>query len=426
MKIFAGAAALLATTTAMTHAGGLDRSGQSVLAIFNDPGTYSFSLGHVSPSVTGTDLGGGGGDYDAGQAYTQLSFGLTHEVNDRFSYTLIYDQPFGADLLYNGVPGLTNLAGTRADLSSDAISLLGKFQVNERVSVFGGIRLQQAGGRVSLNGLAYGQALAVSGAAAAIPGIDSATLGAALAGLPSAVTAVEAVTGAGSLPTIGAGVAANTGAFVTGGGYDVTLSKEFGVGLTAGVAYEIPEIALRAVLTYHSEITHDADSVETIAIGPVAGVPISGTTTFASPQSVNLEFQTGIAQDTLAFASLRWTDWDDFDVIPPVLNSDLANIDDSYRWTIGVGRRFSEKFAGSVSITYEKDNGSATVSPLGPNDGQLGITIGGRYTDGNLDISGGINYTKLGDAFAGVADQPVALFEGSSALGVGLRVNYKF
>ncbi|PTX55792.1 long-subunit fatty acid transport protein [Litoreibacter ponti] len=425
MKRFAGAAAALAASTSLATAGGLDRSGQSVLAIFDDPNTYSFSLGYVQPSVTGSDSNGNVGSYDAGNSYTQLGLSYTNDINDRLSYTVIYDQPFGADIFYNGDPAASNLAGTRADLTSDAISILGKFQMNERFSVFGGLRVQRAGGRVSLNGQAYGNALATAGVAAGA-GTTAQILGGALQGDPNAIAALPPGV-AGLLPTLGAQVQGASAGFTANGGYDVRLSEEWGVGLTAGVAYEIPDIALRAVLTYHSEITHDANSTETLAIGAAAAAgAIAGTTTFSSPQSVNLEFQTGIAKDTLLLASMRWTDWDDFDVIPPTLGQDLANIDDSYRWNIGVARRFNENLVGSISVTYEKDNGSATVSPLGPNDGQIGLTVGGRYQKDNLTVTGGINYTKLGDAFAGVASQPVALFEGNSAVGVGFKVNYKF
>ena len=66
------------------------------------------------------------------------------------------------------------------------------------------------------------------------------------------------------------------------------------------------------------------------------------------------------------------------------------------------------------------------VSPLGPTDGQFGITIGGRYSKDNVNISGGINYTKLGDARAEVAGQPQATFSSSSALSAGLRVEILF
>ncbi|MDL4524050.1 hypothetical protein [Pseudomonas aeruginosa] len=42
----------------------------------------------------------------------------------------------------------------------------------------------------------------------------------------------------------------------------------------------------------------------------------TGTTKFKSPDSVNLEFQTGLRQGTLLFGSLRWVNWSDLALQP--------------------------------------------------------------------------------------------------------------
>ncbi|TFL18620.1 OmpP1/FadL family transporter [Jannaschia formosa] len=421
-------------------AGGLDRSGQSVAAIFDPANTLSFGLSYVNPSLSGSDTGGLPGSYDAGNSYTTYSWSYKNDVNDRFSYAVIGDQPFGADIFYDDAPTASALGGTKADLTSDAISFIGKYKFSDRISVFGGLRAERAGGEIALNGIAYQAALGARG-------LGSALGAAAAAGDPTASAILQNL-GAGA-PQALAGVATGNPAtqplaqqisaisptfaqtvtavqnFAASGGYEVEVEQDWGVGVTLGAAYEIPEIALRMAVTYHSEVTHDTRGNETsILFG--GGVEQSNGLTFASPQSVNVEFQTGINEKTLVLAGVRWTDWDDFDVIPELLNSDLANIDDSYRWNLGVARRFTDNFVGLASITYEKDLGSDTVSPLGPTDGQIGLSLGARYTSGNLNISGGINYTKIGDAFAGVADQPVAFFEDNSAVGVGLKVAYEF
>ncbi|MGB3406906.1 MAG: outer membrane protein transport protein [Jannaschia sp.] len=390
MNRFTLAVVATITTAGSAMAGGLDRSGQSVLAIFDDPMTGSIGLSYVTPDVTGTDTGAPGASYDVGNGYGQVALTFGNEINDQISYAVIIDQPFGADIFYNAAPAASLLGGTKADLGADALTVLGKYQFTDRISAFGGVRAQRAGGDVALNGLAY-------------------------------AAAIGARFGAGG-----------PGDFVTPGlggftGYDVNIEESWGAGLVVGGAYEIPEIALRLAVTYNSKVTHDGTSTERFSIGALGdGAPIAGRYSFQTPQSVNIEFQTGINPKTLVLASLRWTDWGDFDVIPQTLGADLANIDDSYRWTVGVARRFSEELVGLASVTYEKDNGSATVSPLGPNDGQIGVSIGARYTTGNLNISGGINYTKVGDAFAGVGGTPVASFTGNSALGVGLKVAYEF
>ncbi|MGR3491834.1 MAG: hypothetical protein ACU0DW_07220 [Shimia sp.] len=433
------------------HAGGLDRSNQSILPLFDDPGTYAFSIGRVMPEVTGTDALGN--DYNVGNDYTQLSASFTNAINSQFSYSVIYDQPFGADVFYDANPATSTLGGTFADISSDALTVLGRYHQSPNLSFFGGIRLQQAGGSVGLGGRAYGAAFASGGAAQTLaaglqqaaqspnatqaataqailqtPELETALRGVALANpaVPASLTAgIDAALGAGTVAATQTSTNAAIGQFVGVGsaGYTADLEDSYGVGFTLGAAYEIPEIALRAVLTYHSAIEHDADTTE---VNRLTGTT-TGTTTFETPQSINLEFQTGVAPDTLLTAGVRWAEWGDFDVVPPTLGSDLADIDDSWRWNVGLARRFNEQFAGSIGLTYEKDQGSTTVSPLGPNDGQVGISLGGAYTAPNgAVISGGINYTNLGNANAGVGGQAVATFEDSYAVGVGLKVSMSF
>ncbi|MDA0187583.1 MAG: hypothetical protein O3C59_08930 [Proteobacteria bacterium] len=92
-----------------------------------------------------------------------------------------------------------------------------------------------------------------------------------------------------------------------------------------GGAYEIPEIALRVAMTYFSEIKLDFSGSEGIApaanlnraLIPTTGAG-GGTANFSVtvPQSILLEAQSGIAEDTLMFGSVRWTNWDGFSTSP--------------------------------------------------------------------------------------------------------------
>ena len=53
------------------------------------------------------------------------------------------------------------------------------------------------------------------------------------------------------------------------------------------------------------------------------------------------DFQTGIAENTLLTASYRWTEFSAVDVVPDFLGTDLVNLDDGERYTIGLAHRFS-------------------------------------------------------------------------------------
>ena len=410
------------------HAGGLDRSMQNVSALFDPSNTLTFSVTHVNPDLPGEDIGNGG-TYSVGASYTDYRFSYANRINDRFSFAVIGDEPFGSDIFYNDDPNASNIGGTRADIESDSLNFLGRYEFDGRISVFAGLRAERVDARISLNGQAYARAIALNGVAGAA-GVDAATLGAALTAGPGQLAAVTAL--GGGDPGVGQAIAAQlgpqvqgvAGGFLAQGGYDLELEDDWGLGLTLGAAYEIPEIALRLAVTYHSEISHDNGATEFL---PVPGLgTFENEVNFASPQSVNVDFQTGLNDRTLLLAGLRWTDWDDFSVIPEELGSDLADIEDSYRWTLGVARRFTEEFVGLASITYEKDRGLDTVSPLGPYDGQVGVSLGARYTRDRFNLSGGVNYTWVGSADAGVVEQPVTAFRDSSALGVGLQVDYRF
>ncbi|MFW2587190.1 OmpP1/FadL family transporter [Sagittula sp. SSi028] len=423
MKTLTSGAALLALSTTTAFAAGLDRSGQSVAAVFAPGGTTSLSFGVVVPQVTGKDIGGSGGSYDdsVGQTYGQVGISYTHNINEKSSFALIIDQPYGADVEYGTSPLTSNLGGTSADLDSLALTAVARYKVSDRFSVFGGVSAQRITASVALNGTAYRDAVAVSGVAEAA-GVDSGVLGAALQGDSASVVALG---GPATVGALGAQVASVAGAFAATGGYNFDMDESTEAHYLIGAAYEIPDIALRIAGTYHFETEHKADTTESLLTGTPLSRSQNSTVEFVTPQSFNLEAQTGIAPGTLLTASWRWTEFSAVDIVPTGLGRDLVNIDDSNRYTLGVARQFSDKLAGSVTLSYEPE-GDDLVSPLGPTNGLKGISVGGRWTDGPLNISGGINYSILGDAKPAVGDMAVAEFTDNHAVGVGFKIDMKF
>lgn len=197
--------------------------------------------------------------------------------------------------------------------------------------------------------------------------------------------------------------------------YTLSTSTDYKLGYVVGVAWEKPEIAARISLTYNSQITHDIEAVEYGALDTKFD-----TTT---PQSVNLEFQTGIAADTLLFGSIRWADWSVFDIISP--DTGLPGVDyenDFTTYNLGVGRRFSDNWSAAITLGYEAHKGDP-VGNLGPTDGFRSIAIGATYTEGKVKITGGLRYVEIGDAITrGVGSS----FTDNSGWGAGLRVGYSF
>ncbi len=370
MKKYLGAAAMLAATTSLASAGNLDRSFQNIAPIFEEGDYAELSFGVVKPSLSGVDGAAFGSGATGNVANSFLNFGLAYkkQFNDKFSFALIFDQPFGADIAYPAGSSFA-LGGTTANLDVNTLSGIGRYEFGNRFSVHGGIKLQEMSGAVDLAGAAYG-------------------------GLS---------------------------------GYSVTFDKDYAAGYLLGAAYEIPDIALRVALTYHSEISHDLDTRENFAPGVVTA------TNIVTPDAFNLDFQSGIAEDTLLFGQVRWVDYSEVSVIPttfgaiPTLppGTSLVDISDATFFTLGVGRRFTDKFSGAVSVRYETSD-TPLVSPLGPTDGSIGLTVGGTYTMNNMKITGGINYTKLGDSTPRTGGIARANFTDNDAIGVGIRIGYSY
>ena len=383
----------LTTTTLIcgafaAQAGGIDRSGQDVTFLFEEGRKVELAFGYVAPEVSGEDVAmfGGGSSGDVAENYWQTSLAFKTDVNDRISLGLILDQPYGADVEYDDTS--IALGQTSAEAKSMALTALGRFRIDENFSVHGGIRAQRASANIRLQGAAYGPV----------------------------------------------------------SGYEVDLDDDVAFGYLIGAAYEIPELAFRVALTFASEITHEFDTVEdgpliTVPTGQPAPAPptvdlplLDGTseTEVDTPASVNLDFQTGIAEDTLLFGSIRWADYSELRFDPvnfvTVTGEGLIELDDSWTYSLGLGYRFTDAFSGSVSVTYEPEKDDDLVSPLAPTNGRLGLSLAGIYAFDNFEITTGINYTRLGDARpeTGTPDEARAEFDDNYSVGLGLRVAYTF
>lgn len=355
MKYALSAGAALLLTTASAYAGGLDRSGQGIGAIFQAGNYAELSFGNVSPDVTGVgpnaSFTGVTSSGSVAPSYSQVGAAFKTQINDQIAVALIMDQPFGASVDY-ATAGYA-IAGSGATVETNALTLLGKYSVNENISVYAGPRIVSASGVYMANDPTNG------------PGVD----------------------------------------------YMSTYSSGTDTGYVVGAAYEIPAIALRAALTYSSQTEFALDGT----VGDLNAI---------MPQSVNFDFQTGIAADTLLMAGVRWADWSEA-TIDDTLAGNLADFNDAdtYTYSIGVGRRFSEAFAASVMVSYEESTGDA-ASNLSPTDGYTSIQLGGSYKlDSGVEISGGIRYVMLGDATTETIN---AQFADNSATAVGIKIGYSF
>ena len=361
-------------------AAGYDRSGQSIAA-FLQPGNYfEAGISVVDASISGqsTPLAAGLPSQSIGDIANDYYFpaaALKLQLTDNFSFGLLYDQPFGADAEYN----TPNLNFTE-EVTTENLTFLFGFQPNQNWNFYAGPVIQTAEGEFSLRGLASG----------------------------------------------------GPGAF---GSYDATMKKDTELGWIAGLAYQIPEIALKASLTYRSEVKHELQATETVAYGAtnldLASLPgfTPGKTSVTTPQSVNLDFQTGVMADTVAFANVRWVNWEDFSIRPNYFGQAAdagglvgANLrdysDDQISATLGVGRKFNEKWDGNVFVSWDSGAGDPE-----PTEGYWGVGLGLQFSPAtNYFIAGGVGYYMLGDATV----NNVGTFEDNDAWYYGLKMGYRF
>jgi long-chain fatty acid transport protein len=133
-----------------------------------------------------------------------------------------------------------------------------------------------------------------------------------------------------------------------------------GWGWRAGVAYEIPEYALRASLVYNSAVKLD-DITGTLDLSQVTGATYDVYGSQDMPDTLELKVQSGIAPDWLAFGSVKWTDWSQLQRIPFYISgtaTEITSLDLGYRdgWTIsgGIGHKFTDQWSGAVSLTWDR------------------------------------------------------------------------
>jgi long-subunit fatty acid transport protein len=307
--------------------------------------------------------------------YGSVALAYKGQFTDALSFGLFFDQPYGANLDYPAGTGYY-AQGATAELSSNALTAVLKYRFPNNISVYGGVRYQ--------------------------------TLQA------------EA-----NLPYVGLG-------------YTVDGEQNDAWGYLVGAAYERPDIALRIGLTYLSEITHELDTQEDyigfVAPGIIAAGQLASTTEITTPRQFVLDFQTGVAANTLVFGDIRWVEWTEFEIAPKAYTTVLLNPldfenfeplveyeDDRWVFNIGVGQQLNENWAIAGTLTHEPSTGSIAGN-LGPTDGFTSAGLGVTFTQDNVRITAAARYIWLGDAETPQGSQ----FEDNTAIAGGIQIGFTF
>ncbi|WP_201590432.1 OmpP1/FadL family transporter [Psychrobacter fozii] len=379
--------------TSIASAAGLDRSGQDITAFLQD-GTYAEAVyTYIDADVTGKDSSGNKIS-DIAESYDFFRYGVKADINDTYSVGILYDEPFGAAADYSGDNNFVNASGegTNVEVRTESITTIvgAKFGENKNFQVYGGPVAQRVEADVKLRGPAYSVA----------------------------------------------------------NGYTTHISPDQEYGYIAGIAYSKPEIALKAALTYRSEIEHNAQSAETYPNAVLFGLPINSgeSIEITTPQSVNFDFQTGINPTTLATAKVRWVPWSDFAITPSSYNNvsqvlatipqgagipaeglDLVSYDkDQWVVELGLAKRLSPVLAVSGNVGWDSGAGNPVTS-LGPIEGYYSAGLGAKYNvTENWAISAGGKYLWFGDAEGQIPSKTIVSdFESNDGFVLGVKVSYQ-
>ncbi|MGX9354292.1 OmpP1/FadL family transporter [Roseobacteraceae bacterium S113] len=408
---------LLASTALLMGAGaasaaGLDRAQPAYSVLFEDGNYIQFGFSGTNASVSGQHGAGVSAlginrdsENMAGNEH-QINIAVKMDINERLSFGFFLLNPYGANSNYTqglysrqggatlaaltatpalaAIQGQEDLTGKWRSTSYEAVL---KYQLNDNASVYGGLRAVTSTADISI-----------------------------------------------PLHLVAAAAASNGNTFAAD--YTANGSQETDLGYVIGAAYEIPDIAARVAVTYRSEIEHDFDVDEVANQTTVTGVTIpvqSGTTktNVKMPQSLTIDFQTGIAADTLLFGSARWTEWSQWAIETEQYAANVGGeitsfSNDTWSYSLGLGRRINDNFSVFGSVGYEEAQGGEP-SRLSPTDGMRSLAIGGSYEfDGGVVVRAGLQQTWVGGA--DISDGPLGTskFEDNTATSFGMSMGFRF
>lgn len=484
-------AVAVASVSAMSaNAAGLDRSGQDVTAFLQD-GTYAeAAYTYIDANVSGYDnavAGGAGSTYvkgndtgDIAEGYDFFRYGVKADINDRFSVGVIYDEPFGG-AVQHPINGSSNFVAQGGDATIAALTANSSRIPNLATAQAGLTRLTTAFTGIAQLSQAIAQATAAGQTAQVIAlqtqlqtvtnQVYAATgttnlsdaqavarkLGAAI----NTAVVSEAQKGEGTNVEIrsqnvtgllGVKLGQNRNIQVYGGaaaqrltgevhlrgtayqgaaGYDANISPDQSYGWVAGVSYSKPEIALKAALTYRSEIEHDTTIAEVFpALGSTAGIKTQNFKV-TLPESYNLDFQTGVSPTMLLTAKARYVPWANFNISPTLYTATTSTPILSYgkdQWSaeLGLAKKLSDKFVVSGTVGYDSGAGNPATT-LGPIEGYYSAGLGARYNiTPKVSVSAGAKYLKFGDATAQLPNKAIAgQFNDNDGYIVGVKLAYQ-
>lgn len=428
------------SVASVASAAGVSRSDQDVSAFLQD-GTYAETVyTYIDADVTGKD-NEGNKIKDIAEDYDYFRYGVKTDINDTFSIGVLYDEPWGAAADYHG----NNIFVAQGDKDATIKHIVkGTELENVPNLTYQQVKGMYDGATDLEQKLALGSLVGAADVEAETKGeetkveVRSESL-TGLLGMKFGDKKEFQVYGGPVVQRLKAEVELRGMGYLAATGYDLNVNPDTDYGWIAGFQYSKPEIALKAALTYRSEIDHDLEVSETMPLLARLGKPSSAVSDMqvTTPESVNFDFQTGINPTTLATAKVRWIPWSDFAVTPPLYNEatkttypeglDLIEYDDD-QWQVelGLAKRLADNLAISGTVGWDSGAGNPVTS-LGPVEGYYSAGLGAKYNlNKNWAISAGGKYLWLGDADGTIpTGADVSEFEDNDGFALGVKLSYQ-
>ena len=425
------------------QAAGLDRSTQPSWG-FTQDGTFAYiERITIDPSISGKDNAAttpSPTTYEEGRDtnnmalnYNFINYGAKADVNDKVSVGVFFDQPWGADVEFKGNNNFVNNPQVNLAIATKAKENLNKISLTDP-NYRKGYEQWGAAARIAQNSALHpNEGTNVS--------VDSKNF-TGLLGVKFGEKNNWQVYGGPVLQKLEGEVHLRGKAYNSTQGYDGIFAQSNGYGWMAGLAYSKPEIALKAALTYRSEIDHDTVAYEYM---PATGDSGTNDMTITTPKSVNVDFQTGLNPTTLLTAKLRWVPWSDFSIKPPLYNATTKKatgadfkplypnglnlidyLDDGWAAELGLGKKLSNQWAVSGSVGWDSGAGDPTTT-LGPVEGHWNVGLGAKYNvTPEVAVSAGVKYLMFGDTKSKIPNGDlVGDFQNNDAWIYGLRLTYQ-
>ena len=408
---------LVALSAGMAQAGGFELQTLDTSIMYADGNAGSISIANIDASVSGTR-----NDVTVDTVKDQQVTNVALKMDAGMVGLGLYTYRSGAIQLSGGNDLNDNYAPT-GDIDINSTTLMASYDLNENISFLGGI---------TQNNLTSGNVTTIKGGYD-VKGASSTgyVLGAAYS-IPDIAFRAEVLYQPNSKIS-------------TKTTYNGSLQTAFSagalkaVGEAAAAAATVPgatPIDIQNAVAAATDLTNTSSAgYQAVSAASTAAVGIGQNgdydTEVSRPETLTINLQSGIAENTLVFASYHRAKWSGAPVVVDV--SAVGTIDpkidetfgDSEKLTVGIGRKFSDKLSGSLSYSKEEGGGDTATSLFTFSNGTETLSAGLRYTVDNMDISFGVSHSQLGDVSVdgGAGD---IVYEGNSVTAMGLKIAFAF